>query len=128
MEVQGGKDNEGQNIRMWNKHKGLNQKWDVTYVKEMKPEPTKGQLNKRFGLYVERPFHIVTAMKSGRYVDVVENNIVIKTPNGFKTQIWWFDQKTKTIKSQADPNKSLSIENQGRTNNAQLWNTQYRWF
>jgi len=30
------------------------------YVDEWKGEPQKGELNEKFGLYVERPFHIVS--------------------------------------------------------------------
>jgi hypothetical protein len=65
----------------------------------MKAEPKKGQLNTDFGFYVERPFHVISQMKDKRYLDMINRNLVIKTPNGFKTQLWWFDQRTKTIKS-----------------------------
>ena len=65
----------------------------------MKPEPKKGQLNEEFGLYVERPFHVVSQMTGGRYLDLIGRNLVIKTPNGRKTQSFWFDQRSKTIKS-----------------------------
>ena len=58
----------------------------------MKPVPTKGQFSSEFGLYVERPFHIVTELESHRYIDSIGQNLVIKTPNGFSKQIFWFDQ------------------------------------
>jgi len=77
----------------------MNQRWTIVYVDEDKPEPKKGELNKDFGLYVEREFHVVTFMASGRYLDLINNNIVLKTPNGFSSQRWFFDQKSKTIKS-----------------------------
>jgi hypothetical protein len=52
----------------------------------MPEEPKKGELNKDFGLYVERPFHIVSQMKSNRYIELINNrNMVIKTPNGRNT-------------------------------------------
>jgi hypothetical protein len=35
----------------------------------------------------------------GRYLDIVGNNVVIKTPNSFDSQTWFFDYKTRTIKS-----------------------------
>jgi hypothetical protein len=60
MDVSGGVDAENRNIIMWNKHNGLNQQWDIINVKDMKPELKKGELNKRYGLYVERPFFIST--------------------------------------------------------------------
>jgi hypothetical protein len=65
----------------------------------MKAEPIKGELNEDFNMYVERPFHVVSAMKSGRYLDMIGRNLVIKTQNGFDSQVFWFDQKSLTIKS-----------------------------
>lgn len=56
--------------------------WDITYVDAIPPEPKKGELNKEFGLYVERPFHIVSGMRTGRYLDVIDGKLVIKTRNG----------------------------------------------
>jgi len=57
-------------------------------------------MNEQFGLYVERDFYIVSQMGSNRYLDLINNrNMVIKTPNGRKTQIWYFDQVSKTIKT-----------------------------
>ena len=58
---------------------------------EYEAEPTKGQLNKKFGLYVERPFYIISAMSEHRYLDLINNrNMVIKTRNGRSTQTWYF--------------------------------------
>jgi len=91
MDVSGAKDVENQNIHMWNKHNGNNQKWDIVYVDEMAKEPTKGEMNTDFGFKVETPFHIVSKLKSGRYIDLVGRNMVIKTSNGRNTQEWYFD-------------------------------------
>jgi hypothetical protein len=56
------------------------------YVDEWPDEPKKGELNTRFGLFVERDFYIVSAMGKHRYLDIINNrNIVIKTPNGRNT-------------------------------------------
>ena len=99
-DVSGGKDNENQNIIIYKKHGGLNQQWDITYADEYPDEPKKNELNERFGLYVERPFYIVSQLGSNRYLDLINNrNMVIKTRNGRNTQIWWFDQKSLTIKT-----------------------------
>jgi hypothetical protein len=99
MDVSGSKDVENQNILVWGKHGGLNQQWDLVYADEWKGEPGKGELNEKFGLYVERPFHIVTQLKSNRYLDMIGRDFVIKTPNSFKTQVWYFHQQSLTIKS-----------------------------
>jgi len=90
--------------------------------------PKKGELNKEFGLYVERPFHVVSALASHRYLDLIGNNMVIKTPNGFPSQVWYFDQASKTIKSEEQKHRSWDIQSEGRSTNVQIWNTNSQWF
>jgi hypothetical protein len=60
MDVAGAKDLENRNIDIINKVNGLHQQWDIIYVDEYPDEPKKGELNKDFGLYVERDFYIVS--------------------------------------------------------------------
>jgi membrane carboxypeptidase/penicillin-binding protein PbpC len=128
MDVSGGKDNENQNIIMYKKHGGLNQQWDVVYADEYPDEPKKGEMNEKFGLYVERPFYIVTQLSSHRYLDLINNvNMVIKTPNGRNTQTWFFDQKTLTIKTQYNK-KSWDIVSSGKTNKMQVYSTNTKWW
>jgi hypothetical protein len=91
MDVSGNIDSDNRNIIVHKLHKGLNQQFDVVYTDDWEGEPKKGELNEDFGLYVERPFYISSAMDSHRYLDLINNrNMVIKTPNGRKTQIWYF--------------------------------------
>jgi len=91
--VSGGNDNENQNIVMENKNGKVHQRWRVIYVDEYEKEPTKGQFNKKFGLYVERDFYVVSSLPDNRYLDLINNrNMVIKTKNGRKTQVWYFHQ------------------------------------
>jgi hypothetical protein len=109
MDVSGGVDDEQRNIIVHKKHGKVNQQWDLIYADEYPDEPKKGELNKDFGLYVDRDFYIVTQLASNRYLDIINNrNLVIKTPNSFKTQIWWFDQKTLTIKTRLN-NQNFDI-------------------
>jgi hypothetical protein len=61
-------------------------------------------------------------------LDVIGRNVVVKTPNEFDSQVWYFDQKTKTIMNSLNKNKSLDIQNSGRTNNIQVWNTNGGWY
>ena len=127
-DVQGGVDGENKNVMIYNKHGKLNQQWDIIYADEYPEEPKKGELNKRFGLYVERPFYVVSKLGSHRYLDLIGNrNMVIKTPNGRNTQVWWFDQKSLTIKTKLN-NQSWDIQSSGRTNNMQIWSTNSGWF
>jgi hypothetical protein len=128
MDVHGNNDQENRNIIVWRKHGGTNQQWDVVYVDAIGKEPKKGQMNKDFGFYVERPFYIVSAMSKGRYLDMINRNLVIKTANGFKSQQFWFDQKSKTIKSQHNKNWSFDIQRAGRSNNLQMWKTNSGWW
>jgi hypothetical protein len=102
-------DVENRNIIAHTKHGKINQLWDLIYADEYPAEPTKGQLNKEFGFYVQRDFYVVSQLKSNRYLEVIDGrNVVIKTPNNNKGQIWYFDQYSKTVKSRMT-NKSLSI-------------------
>jgi hypothetical protein len=127
MDVSSNRDAENQNIHMWNKHGGLNQQWDVIYSDKWPREPRKGELNEDFGLYVQRPFYIVSQMRSRRYLDRLGTNLVIKTKNGFKTQVWWFDQRELMIKSKQD-NKAFDITNRGRSSNMRVYHTTRGWW
>ena len=60
MDVSGGSDTENRNIIMYPKHGKINQQWDIVYADEWKGEPGKGELNEEFGLYVERPFYVIS--------------------------------------------------------------------
>jgi hypothetical protein len=62
MAVDGGLDNENRNLVMEQRNGKVHQRWRVVYVEDYEKEPTKGQLNKKFGLYVERDFYVVSAL------------------------------------------------------------------
>ena len=126
--VQGNVDAENRNIEARPKDGKINQQWDIVYADEWKGEPGKGELNEKFGLYVERPFHIVSQLPDNRYIDLINNrNFVIKTPNGRTSQIWYFHQQTLTIRTKYN-NQSWDIKNAGKTNEMQIWSTNSGWF
>jgi hypothetical protein len=131
MEVYQNRDTENNNIVMGRSNGKTHQLWDVVYVDEYKGQPKKGELNEDFGFYVERPFHIVSMLPRRRYLQRVDpataQEIKIKQPNSYKSQVWYFDQKTLTIKCQAN-GQSLNINNNGRSNNLNTRNTQDNWF
>jgi hypothetical protein len=109
MDVHGGVDAEQRNIIMWNRHGKINQQWDLVYADEYPNEPVKGELNEKFGLYVERDFHVISQLPSNRYLDLINNrNFVIKTPNGRNTQVWYFHQQSLTIRTRLN-NQSWDI-------------------
>jgi len=128
IDVSDNQDTENRNIIMWKKSGSLNQQWDVIYVDEYPKEPVKGELNKDFGLYVERPFYIISQMSTNKYLDMINNkDFVIKTRNGRNTQIWWFDQKSLTIKTKYN-SKSWDITSSGKTNKMQVYSTNTNWW
>jgi len=95
LNVQGKTDSEGRHIQAnENKNGQIHQQWDVVYVDQWK-----GELDKEFGLYVERPFHIISGLKEERYYDSISRSHVIKTPNGRSSQLFYFDVRTKTIRT-----------------------------
>jgi hypothetical protein len=107
--VSGGLDNENRNIVVENKNGKIHQRWQIVYVDEYKGEPTKGQFNDKFGLYVERDFYVVSSLPDNRYLDLINNrNMVIKTQNGRRTQVWYFHQQSLTIRTRYN-NQSWDI-------------------
>jgi len=128
MDVQSSIDTENRNIQMNTRNNKLSQQWDLIYVDQYPEEPTKGQLNKDFGLYVQRDFRVISDLPKHRYLEVINNrNMVIKTSNGNKGQTWYFDQYSKTIKSRLN-NKSWDIISSGRSNQFQVYNTNSGWW
>lgn len=112
LDVHGGHDHEARQVIVWNKHNGLNQQWDIVYVDEAKPEPKKGQMSPKWGFIVERPFYIVSEMQKNRHLTQLPSvkDAIIKTPNGNKSQKFYFDQKTRTIRLVRDSRYSLEAK------------------
>jgi len=79
----------------------------------MKPEPKEGELNEEYGFIIKRPFHIVSQLDCHKYLDVLGKNLIIKVPDGQSTQVFFFDQKSKTIKSEHDRGLSFDIKDAG---------------
>ena len=120
-------DMENRNIMVNNRGNDIRQQWSVVYVDEYS-EPKKGEMNEDFGLYVERDFYVVSSLPDNRYLDLINNrNMVIKTPNGRKTQVWYFHQQSLTIRTRYN-NQSWDIKSAGRTNDMQIWSTNSGWF
>jgi membrane carboxypeptidase/penicillin-binding protein PbpC len=98
------------------------------YVDEWKGEPQKGELNEKFGLYVERDFHVVSQLPANRYLDVpTQRPMMIKTPNGSRSQDWYFHQQSLTIRSRSN-NQSWDIKSSGKTKNMQIYSTNSGWW
>lgn len=98
MEISNSKDRENQPVFAGDKNGHLNQQWEIVYADELVIELTKGELNKDFGMIVEREFSIVSRMGSGACttagclrVDLSGNNLVLKSRSMLKTQRFYFD-------------------------------------
>jgi len=129
LDVHGNRDVEGQNVIVWNRHNGANQRWRIIYVDSVNDKPGKG-LNKDFGFYASRPFYIRSKLPMQRFVEVVGGrNVVLKTfAKNRRAQQFIFDAKSKTIKSYQWKDRSLDIQNAGKSSNLQVWKTNARWF
>jgi hypothetical protein len=129
MTVDGGIDDENRNIQAIAKNGKVSQRWKVVYVEDYVDEPTKGQMNTKFGLYVERDFHIVSQMSSGKYIDLDVSNrgLSLKTANGRKQQVWYFHQQSLTIRTRLN-NQSFDIKSSGKSNDMQIYNTNSQWW
>jgi hypothetical protein len=129
MWVQGDVDAEQRYIYTATKKNHVSQQWDIIYKDQWKRDPRKGELNKRFGLYVERDFHIVSRLRSGRYLDLLPNiYFYLKTRNGRKTQTFWFHQTTLTIKSRHWTSYSWTILSSGNSKDMWVTSTTSRWW
>jgi hypothetical protein len=129
LNVQGATDSEGRHIQCNEAKNGkIHQQWDVVYADQWKGEPGNGELNEEYGLYVGKPFNIISAMGSGRYLEVINNrNMVIKTRNSQKGQIWYFDQRSLTIKTKIN-NQSWHIQSNGGGNKMEIQGTNSQWW
>jgi hypothetical protein len=127
LDVEGGKDVEGQPVLAWNKHGKANQRWRIIYLDKAEKMQEKG-LHEDFGFHIDRPFYIVSEMGTHRYLSVINNrNLAIKTQHGRNTQEWYFHQPSKTIRTKLN-NQSFDIHSSGNGKNMQIWSTNSHWW
>jgi hypothetical protein len=128
LHVQGNVDAENRNIEAQNKNNGINQQWDIVYADEWKGEPGKGELNEKFGIYVDRTFHVISQLPMNRHLDLMGGrNFIIKTDVNTVTQHWYFHQPSLTIRSRSN-HQSWDIKSAGKTKDMQIWSTNSGWF
>jgi hypothetical protein len=101
LEVTGNKDVEGQKVLVAKRQDAANQRWKIVYLDKADKEQTKG-LNKEYGMHIDRPFYLVSRLPMRRVVENVgANNVVLKRyVKGRSAQQFFFDQTSKTIRSQ----------------------------
>ena len=78
LDVHGGKDEEGRQVIVWNRHNGKNQRWTVVYLDKAEDIQTKG-LNADFGFHIGKPFYFRSRLPMKRVVECIgANNLVLK--------------------------------------------------
>ena len=116
------------------RHDGLSQRWKVLYTDQVVIQ--KSGLNRDFGFHVNRPFMIFSKMYMRRALEVVgeesKTNIVLNArpyPAGDRlSKAWYSDSATKTIRSIAFKDQSLTIRDGGQSDDLQVDTTNARWF
>lgn len=78
IDVYAGKDDEGQNVIVYNKHNGLNQKWNIVYLDTAAKAKGKG-LNQQFGLFISRPFVLIPETATTTFMEMSGNTHVYTT-------------------------------------------------
>lgn len=125
LDVAGGKDYDGAQVQGWKNNGSAAQRWSFIYTdsltKKTSTTTTFGYrsnyiMNKEYSFYTNRPFAIVTTMKSGRAITLVGDKIVLKTKNMLPNQMWSFNSKSMTLQSQAKKFMSLAMANNGNAN------------
>jgi hypothetical protein len=129
IDVSGGKDVEGQNVIVWKRHNGANQRWNIIYVDKSKKGPTSG-LDKDFGFHIGRLFYFRSRLPMGRIAEAVGTDVRLRryTTGRVRQQTWKFDGVSKTIKTDYHRTYSLEITNQGRSANLRVTTTNSRWW
>jgi hypothetical protein len=128
-DISGNKDVEGQNVHIWKRHGGANQRWRIIYSDQTTKEQTKG-VHKDFGFAVNRAFYIRSRMPMKRVVEVVGSDVRLRRWHGSRVrqQTYRFDAVSKTVKSEYHKSYSLDITNNGRGNNLRVTTTNSRWW
>jgi hypothetical protein len=89
MDVTRSSDRDGSNVIAWRKHGGKNQQWKIEYIN---PDSIKG------GLIPDKPFKIISKLRSGRAVTREGSNIRIRDKNGNnQNQLFVFDSRSGSI-------------------------------
>ena len=99
LDVSGNRDAENRNVLVWKRHNGLNQKWRIQYISDIKPEPAKPpKVIRKNEFIVDKPFILISKMRAARVLSTKGTNLVIKNRvAGDNSQVFIFDSKSNTI-------------------------------
>ena len=87
-------------------------------------------MNKEFGFYINRPFYLVSRLWFHRVVETNASNVFLKRwVKNKKQQQFFFDGKTKTIRSNYWKNYAMWIPSNGGANDLRMTSTiNSRWW
>jgi hypothetical protein len=130
LEVSANKCQEGQPVIAWKKHNGKNQRWIVRYGENNGSDQQRKGKDSYFGLIINEPFYAWSKSGTKQTIEVIggRNLGLRKFERNKKTQQFYLDSATKTIKSVAYKDKSWDIQDSGQSTNMQIWKTNNRWF
>jgi bacillopeptidase F (M6 metalloprotease family) len=129
LSISGRKDEEGQAVIVDANQNRNDQKWRIVYLDKAEKTETKG-LNEEFGFHINRPFYIRSRLPMQRVAECHgANNVWLRRwrKNALGQQ-WYFDEVTKTIKSQQWKSHSLDIQGNGASANVRCTTTNSRWW
>jgi hypothetical protein len=130
LEVQGNNCQEGQPVIAWKKHNGKNQRWIIKYGENNGSDIQRKGKDSYFGLVINDPFYAFSKANNRMTIEVLGGkNLGLRNfERNKKTQQFYLDASTKTIKSVAYSDKSWDIQDSGSSSNMQIWKTNNRWF
>jgi hypothetical protein len=112
LDVQGGRDREGNNVQIWKKNNSAAQKWKLVYTDKADKIKTEG-VAEDYGMKINKPFYIQTVMGLRRVVTAHgAHHVRINRPDANRqrtSQHWVYDNVSKTIKSVQWPNRALHL-------------------
>jgi hypothetical protein len=102
------------NVIVYKRHGGANQRWKIVYIDEMEKEATKG-LNENFGFHVNRPFYLRSRLPMQRVAQChgASTFRINRWKKNNKTQQFFFDGVSKTIRSNHWKNYAMQIHGNG---------------
>lgn len=122
------KEMENQLIKFSTESKLCSQKWNIIYIDDLPKSLKTGELNTQWGFRINTDFYIQTALASRRIADNIGNNLILKTRNSFKTQVWYFGNQYKMIRSRASTNNVLNISSNGNGENLDIAGQNRNWW
>jgi hypothetical protein len=129
LDVYQNKDVEGQQIIVWNRHNGWNQRWRVIYTDKASKERSKG-FDREYGFYINRPFYFRSRLPMWRVAETVSNYLRLRRYNVSRKrqQTWKFDRVSNTIKSEYTKSYSIYVASNNSDTYLRITTTNSRWW